>query len=71
MKDSNGWRWLLRFLVILATPFILIFGGAGLFGLGLEYGWNVLVWAGGLAFLAGLVWCLWLVFLEGGSFWGD
>ncbi len=60
-------RGLVRFLVTLATPFILIFGGAGLFGLGVEHEINVLIWTGGLAFVAGVLWVLWVAFINGDS----
>lgn len=54
----------MKFLVTLATPFILIFGGAGLFGLGIHFELAFLMWAGALVFLAGLAWCLWVAFIN-------
>jgi hypothetical protein len=62
-------RDLTRFLISLATPFILIFGGAGMIGLGFEFEVKFLLWAGVLVFLAGIAWCLWVAFITEDSIW--
>ena len=55
MKESVRF---IRFVVGLLAPFVLIFGGAGLIGIGFEYDYNVLVWAGGIVAICGLLWGL-------------
>ncbi len=57
---------LLRSLVGIAAPFILIFGGAGIAGLGLEYKIEFLLWTGGISVVSGLIWGCWLLLLNGG-----
>lgn len=59
---------LVRFLVGLLAPFILIFGGAALVGIGVEYDVNVLAWIGGIAVVCGLLWGLWIFFLDESAF---
>lgn len=61
----------IRFVLGLLAPFILVFGGAGLVGLGLEHDLRFLVWAGAIATACGLLWGCWLLLLDGESLWGD
>ena len=56
-----------RFLVGLLAPFVFVFGGAGLVGIGLEYDINILVWAGGIATICGLLCGCWMFFLDGAA----
>lgn len=62
---------LARFLVALLGPFVLVFGGAGLIGLGLDHEVPALTWTGLVVFGGGLLWCLflWLWADSGWSFW--
>lgn len=64
-------KTLARFLVALLAPFVLIFGGAGLVGLGLDREVPFLIWTGLVVLGAGLLWCLFLWFWaeSGSSFW--
>ena len=50
------------------APFILVFGGAGLVGAGVEWKINFLVWAGGIVILIGLVLGLFMYFSDGDIF---
>lgn len=62
-------KTLVRFLVGLAMPFVLVFGGAGLIGLGLDGQVDFLVWAGLIVFAVGLLWCLGLyLWIDAGTF---
>ena len=65
MKD------IVRFLVLLAAPFILIFGGGGLVGLGLEHEIEFLAWVGAIAVVCGLLWGCWMFFVSSSSLWWD
>ena len=60
---------LARFLVVLLTPFVFVFGGAGLLVLGLDHQSSFLAWTGTIDLAAGLLWCLGLWLLaDSGSF---
>ncbi len=58
-------RDIVRFLVGIAAPFLLIFTGSGLIGLGMEYKIEFLLWAGGVTAACGLLWGCWLWLLTG------
>ena len=60
---------IVRFILGLLAPFILIFGGGGLLGFGIEHDYDVLAWAGAIATLSGLLWGGWLLFLDGATTW--
>lgn len=61
----------MRFVVGLLAPFILIFGGGGLIGIGVEYEFEILAWVGAVSTVCGLLWGGWLLLLDGSSTWGD
>ena len=62
---------LFRFILGLLAPFILVFGGGALVGLGVEYDSTTLVWMGGIAVVCGLLWGCWLLFLDESTSWWD
>lgn len=64
-------KQLLRFIVGLLAPFILIFGGGGLIGVGIEYEFEIVAWAGLAASVCGLLWGCWLLFMDGAGAWWD
>ncbi|MEE4298264.1 MAG: hypothetical protein V2J24_02380 [Pseudomonadales bacterium] len=55
----------------LLAPFVMLFGGAGLIGLGLDRDVSFLVWTGLVVFAGGVLWCLFLYLWadSGVSFW--
>ena len=61
----------MRFLLGLFAPLILVFGGAGLAGLGAEYDFDALIWAGGIAIVSGLLWGCWILLLADSGTWWD
>lgn len=46
----------IRFLLAVAAPYILVFGGAGVAGLGITWEVLWLFWAGAVLVVAGLGW---------------
>lgn len=69
--DWNSMKEIIRFLVGLAAPFILIFGGAGLVGIGVEYDIDILGYAGAIITVCGLLWGCWLWLLGSSMSWWD
>ncbi len=64
-------KQIIRFVVGLLAPFILILGGGGLIGIGVEYEFEILAWVGAVSVVCGLLWGGWLLLLDGSSIWGD
>lgn len=64
-------KQLVRFVLGLLAPFILIFGGGGLVGIGIEYELPIIGWIGAVSGACGLLWGAWLLLLDGASIWGD
>ena len=60
-------RELIRFLLGIAMPFILMASGAGLIALSFEFRIGFLLWGGGIVFLGGVIWGIWLVLSSGWS----
>ena len=58
----------LKSLMGILAPFILVFGGAGLVGLGIEWKINFLVWTGGISILIGLILGFFMYFSDGDFF---
>ncbi|HEY9129498.1 MAG TPA: hypothetical protein VIN02_06670 [Sulfurovum sp.] len=58
----------LKSLMGILAPFILVFGGAGLVGLGIEWKINFLVWTGGITILIGLILGFFIYFSDGDFF---
>jgi hypothetical protein len=58
----------LKSLMGILAPFILVFGGAGLVGLGIEWKINFLVWTGGITILIGLILGFFMYFSDGDFF---
>ena len=58
----------LKSLMGILAPFILVFGGAGLVGLGIEWKFNFLVWTGGITILIGLILGFFMYFSDGDLF---
>ena len=59
---------LFKSLMGILAPFILVFGGAGLVGLGIEWKINFLVWTGGITILIGLILGFFMYFSDGDFF---
>ena len=57
---------LIRIVVYLFAPVGMVFGGAGMTGLGFGNNWDWLGWTGAVIVLAGLVWGLWVYTMNGG-----
>ena len=55
--------WLAGLITGIVAPFVLVFGGAGIVGIAVEYEIEFLVWAGLLLLVCGLLWMLGLFFL--------
>jgi hypothetical protein len=58
-------RSLVQFLIYVFAPIALILAGAGLAALGITMGWTVLLWAGLIVAVIGLLWGSFLMLFHG------